>query len=108
MIAAGSLTKRVTLESPTNTPDPYGEQGQTWGAVAEVWAGIDPVSGREVELAKSYAPTVSHRVTIRYRPGVTSSMRVRYGPRLFFINGVIDPHEAHEHLILFCTEGGAE
>ena len=106
MIAAGTLTKRVTLEASTNTPDPYGEPGQTWGPVATVWAGIDPVSGREIELAKSYAPTVTLRVTIRYRPGGTPSMRVRYGDRLFYVNGVIDPHEAHEHLVLYCTEGG--
>jgi SPP1 family predicted phage head-tail adaptor len=44
-------------------------------------------------------------VTIRYRPGVTSAMRVRYQGRKFNILTVLDVEMAHVALELTCAEG---
>lgn len=107
MIEAGRLNKRVTLERATSTTNEYGEHVETWQPVGTVWAGIEPVSGREVELAKSFSASVSHKVTIRYQPGLDSTVRVNYGGRVFSVDAVLDEREAHEKLTLYCTEQGA-
>ena len=48
---------------------------------------------------------LTHKVTIRYRPGVLAAMRMLYGGRVFNIGSVIEPQMAHVSLELTCGEG---
>ena len=46
------------------------------------------------------------RVTIRYREGIKSKMRVAIGSRILEIVSVIDVDERHRQLDLLCEERG--
>ena len=57
----------------------------------------------QVEASKLEA-VVTHKVTIPYRSGVTSDMRIKHGSRYFYPASVIDVGERHIDLELMCEE----
>lgn len=104
-IQAGRLRHRITINKPVpGTPDSYGGVQNTWQSVGTFWASIESLSGREFEVAKSYAATVSHRIVMRYAPGILPTYQVIYGTRIFNVNGVLNVEERNRQLTLFCTE----
>ncbi len=104
-IASGALRHRVILQAPQETADGGGGASVTWTDVAVVWAEIAPLRGTERLRAGQLEAALTHRVTIRYRAGVTPEMRVAFGNRLFNIRAVIDPGERRRRLDLLCEEG---
>ena len=79
----------------------------SWADTATVWARIEPLSGRERLAAQRIEDTVTHRVTIRYRSGVSARQRIAFGVRVFNIRAVLDVDERNEWLELLCEEGVA-
>jgi len=103
---AGRLNKRVWIQEPVwSAASASGEKTVSrWDNVAEVWASIEPLSGREYWAAAQAQSSVTHRVTIRYREGINQTMRVLFGTRELYIESIIDPREAHRFLELVCVE----
>ncbi|MDB4952079.1 MAG: head-tail adaptor [Gemmatimonadetes bacterium] len=106
-INPGDLRQRVTLQSKVRTPDGGGGGAEAWVDGKTVWAEVMPLDGRELVQAMQVHPSVSHRVTIRYRAGVSSAMRALYAGRVLDIRSVVDRDERHEALQLLCVEGDA-
>lgn len=108
MIDAGKLRHRVLLQSYTGAVDDYGDplysDDDHWTTEATVWAAIDPVSGKEFYAAEQAQSSVSHKIRLRYRQGVSAAWRVLYGSRVFRILSVIDWEERHESLLLMVQE----
>ncbi|MFZ5816298.1 MAG: phage head closure protein [Bacillota bacterium] len=104
MTTAGKLRHRVTLQDNQAPRDSYGAEADNWVDVATVWASVEPLRGREFFAAQQVNSEVSARVRIRYRAGVNSAMRVRFGDRIFDIISVIDPEERHQELQLMVRE----
>lgn len=102
---AGQLRKRVIIQQRSQTQDDYGQPLQTWTDVATVYAGIEPLNGRELLAAQAVNSEVSHNVTMRYRTGITPAMRLNYQGRLFNIHTILDENERHRMLTLQCSEG---
>lgn len=100
----GKLRHAIELQQEQRTPDGGGGFVRTWQTVARVRAAVEPLTGSERWRAEQVQANVSHRVTIRYRPGITTDMRVKFGARVFLITAVIDPEERHRELQLLCTE----
>jgi SPP1 family predicted phage head-tail adaptor len=100
----GALRHRVTLESVVRLADGGGGAHVSWVPVAEIWAGITPVTGSEVVAGEAVAGRVSHEVVIRHRGGVEPAMRFRYGARLFEIAAVMDRDERRRLLRCLCRE----
>jgi len=104
-----AMRHRITLQSPSAELDATG-QPASWNDVATVWAAVEPLRGREYFAAQQVNAETTTRIRIRYRAGVTSAMRGRYGSRTYDIVSVIDVDERHVELQLMCTErkgGGA-
>ena len=108
-IAAGKLNQRVELQSATYTQDDRGEPIADWDTYATVWAEIEPLQPRQAEVARSYADSITHTITIRYTDDFLPTHRILQGTRVFAINGVINVKEADTELTIFATEviGGA-
>lgn len=102
---AGKLDRRITIQQRSTSKDTFGQESVTWSDRLSCWAKIEPLSGRELELGQAVASEVSHRVTVLYRAGITSAMRVLYQGRYFDIHGVLDVETAHVVLELLCGEG---
>jgi SPP1 family predicted phage head-tail adaptor len=102
---AGKLRHKVTLEQLDTGQDSAGAVERSWSDFArDIWASVEPLSGREYFQAQQVASETSVRVRIRYRSGVLPTMRVVYGDRRFEILAVIDPEERHRELQLMCSE----
>lgn len=104
---AGQLTQRVTLQQRVTTTNAIGETVSTWADVATVWAGAEPLRGRELFAASQAQSSVSVRLTIRWRAGVDAGMRVVWRGEPYAIEGEpIDVDGRREWLELMCSKGG--
>ena len=101
---AGRLRHRVAIEQEGRAGDGGGGAAQSWTTFATISAAVVPLSGREAELAAQVGSVVSHRVEIRYRAGVTSKMRVKFGSRVLNIRAVLNIEERNRELHLMCEE----
>jgi SPP1 family predicted phage head-tail adaptor len=103
-VNAGKLRHRFRLEEGTRAPGAGGGGVTTWTEVVTVWANVVPLTGVERIAAMQAAAALTHRVEIRYRPGITAKHRGVYAGRVFEIRAVIDVDEAHDEMHLLCEE----
>lgn len=103
---AGDLRHLVTLQSSVKVQNPTtGSITESWESAGEVYASIAPLSAREFIAAQAVQSKVSTRITIRYRSGVTATMRVVYAERTYRIEGVLpDVKSGREWLTLPCSD----
>lgn len=100
----GNLDRRITIQAPTRSRNSLGEEVQSWSDTAEVWAEVKPLTGRELFQAQQVVEQATHQVTIRYRAGITSDMRVvRDGGGILNI-AFAQEINRREYLQLLCTE----
>lgn len=101
------LRHRVTIQKPVITKDGSGGVVTSWeniSGIHEVWAAIEPLTGQQYFAAKQVMSEVSHRVTMRYLPGVLPTMRLLFSGRYFSIVSVINPDEKNRYLVLMVSE----
>lgn len=101
---AGRLRHRVTIQSVTTNTDSYGQPIESWSTFAEVWAAVEPLTGREYFQAQQLQAEVTYRVRIRYLTGVLPTMRVLHDSRTFEVQAVINLDERNRELHLMCRE----
>lgn len=101
---AGTLRKRVELQTPTERRNEYGEPEFIWNTSATRWVGIESVDGRESFENNKVGGMVTHKITMRYESGVTPKMRFLFGSRVFNIGSVINMNERNKELLCLCKE----
>jgi len=106
MLKSGTLRHRCTLQRKQQTQNPQtGAMVTTWVTEATVWAAVEPLSAREFVAAQAVQANVSVRITVRYRPGITSAMRLLHDGKVYGITGVLaDKDSGREYLTLPCAE----
>jgi SPP1 family predicted phage head-tail adaptor len=101
------MNKRLRLQSPARTGDGQGGCVESWADVAEVWAELVPLKGYERMQAMQLESPITHRVTMRWRRGVTNAQRLLYGDRVFNIKEALNLDEQDAFLQLLCVETAA-
>lgn len=106
---AGSLRRKVTIETPTEAQNALGEPIKSWATfAANVPADIAPYNGSERLIAQQVNSQLNTRMTIRYLAGVTTRMRVIYasatGTRTFQIENIENIDERNKQMTLECVE----
>jgi SPP1 family predicted phage head-tail adaptor len=88
-VKPGDLPHRITLEVQPAELDrnSLGEPVDSWSAWREVWANVEEAGSRELLLAQQVNPELTHRITIRWRAGVTAEMRVNWRGRIINLDG---------------------
>jgi SPP1 family predicted phage head-tail adaptor len=108
-ILSARLRHRLTLQSKTLTKSPItGAVITSWQTVDEIPAEVAPLSAREYLVGQQVDSKITTRITIRYRPDVTSDMRLVdvQGNHTYQIEGVLgDVKSGIEYLTLPCSEG---
>ncbi len=105
MLAAGSLRERITIQTKSVTRSAIGEEVVSWSDVATVPAKVEPIRGHEFFAAAQMQDASDHRVTIRYRAGVTREMRIVWRGAPLDIVSVIDVNARREGLEMMCLSG---
>lgn len=100
---AGALRHRVTIQERIEC-DNDGASEAFYRDVMEVWAAIEPLSGRESFLAQQAQSQVSHRIRIRYLKWLTAKHRFLLGDRKFNIDGLRNADERKVYIECDCTE----
>jgi|GEM_PF-1065484 len=106
---AGTLNKRITVESLEVGKDSKGGMVDAWTALPgmPVWAGIKNLSGNERAITSSGGDTKEARseFTMRYRADVTEQCRIVYKGKFFNIKHLNNFNEENRMLILTCDTG---
>jgi SPP1 family predicted phage head-tail adaptor len=113
---AGRLRHKVTLQRRVETTNAIGETVWYYADVAEIFAHIEPLSGKEYFGAQQVQSDVTTRVRVRYRTGLQPTMRLVHvreagSPTLFDyydIQSIIQPHTDRRELQLMCIRRDAE
>lgn len=100
----GRLRHLITVQEAVETTNSVGEVAETWTELDQVWAAIEPISGREFQAVQQIAAETTHKVTIRFLEGVTAKHRVLFGSRVFDILAVRDVEELGRFMDLLCRE----
>ena len=84
-IDPGALDRRLVLQAPVETADGAGGVVRSHEAAATLWASVEPVAARGEVAAGHSGATVTHRIVLRFRDGITTRHRLRDGARVFRI-----------------------
>ncbi|MDY4478583.1 MAG: phage head closure protein [[Pasteurella] aerogenes] len=109
MIKAGKYNKVITIQQRNYEKEKLHNYGKSnretiWEDVITTHASVEPIQGREYFSGPFQMGENIIRIRIRYLPGITRKMRVKYGERLLDIYSVIDSKESHRELQLMCKE----
>lgn len=103
------LRHRVTLQEPALTTDNAGGYTRTWDDVADLWAEVSPLEAQSFSQERlqdlHLQSRVTHRVTLRYREGVTADMRLVFEERVLVIRAIVNARELGEALVILAEEG---
>jgi len=102
----GARSRRFVLEVPRESPDGFGGVVRSFTAGPQLWGALEMLSGSERWRAARPEQAVTHRVTLRYRPGVTAAMRLTSGLRRFAIRAASDPDGSRRELVCLVEEIG--
>lgn len=87
---AGPLRHRVQIQSTVRAITSAGGRSETWSTDRTTWASIDPISGRELFSEGAVQADITHRIRLRYSPGLSVRHRIKFGTRIFNIKQAIN------------------
>jgi SPP1 family predicted phage head-tail adaptor len=103
MIDPGKLRERVTVQQSSASRNSLGEAVLSWSDFATVWASVEGVSAREALAAGQQDTTITHRVRLRYLPGLTQRDRFSWRSRTLNIVSLLEYDNRAEHVAI-CEE----
>ncbi len=103
-LPVGELRARLVLEGPVETPDRAGGVTRSWTPLASVWGDVATLNAQQRLEADQIGQTVTHRLTLRWRAGLSTKQRLRRGSQIFLIRGVQDPDDRRRRLVCNCEE----
>lgn len=98
MIRPGDLRERITVQIASGSTNALGETVLSWSDSTAVWASVEGVSARESLAAGRQETTITHRLRMRYLPGLTQQMRIAWRGRTLEIVSLLehDSRTVHE------------
>ena len=103
-IPIGARSRRFVLELPLDRPDGFGGVIRSHAPGPQIWGAIEMLSGTERVRADRPEQSLTHRITLRYRDGVTGAMRLTSGLRRFAIRAASDPDGSKRDLVCLVEE----
>lgn len=105
MVGAGRLNKKITIQRATATRDAAGAEVRTWATLQYAWAAIEPLSGRETEIAHAIEATRTHKILLRTIDGaIKSSDRILYCSKIYEITSPIIADISGEFVTVYVSE----
>lgn len=100
MINSGAMRERVTIQKPVEQQSSFGETTLTWVDEATVYASIMGVRASDYFAAQQAGAIVTHRVRIRFFPGLNHQHRLLWRGRVMEISSVLERDTRSIHEIL--------
>lgn len=90
---AGKLRHRVNIQEPTEVVGAIGGITHTYETVAQRWASVEPLTGRELWQAQSMNTRTTTRIRLRYYADLTPQHRIVHGDVTYELLSVVSPEE---------------
>lgn len=87
---AGTLDRRIVIQTFTETQDAAGQPIATWATFATVWASRKDVRGNERFAAQQEIATRTATYRVRWLSGVTEEMRIVDAGTTYTVKGIAD------------------
>ena len=108
-MSAGEFRHRVAVQTNTPTKDSHGGEVDSWATTSTIWASVQTLTGRKLELARQ----IHAEATIEIRTRVCSdgsgafdiSNRLLFNSRIFEPVYVVNENERNIALRATCKEG---
>ena len=101
----GALRHRIEIQAHSGTTqNSFGEPVENWTRLLDADASVQPLRGLERYASQQTQSTADTKVTMRYRSGIDTQKRVKFGARIFDIESVINIDERNQTLELLCKE----
>jgi SPP1 family predicted phage head-tail adaptor len=100
----GARSRRFVLEMPLESPDGFGGIIRSYRQGPQLWGAMEMLSGSERVRADRPEQSLTHRITLRYREGVSGAMRLTCGLRRFAIRAASDPDGSRRDLVCLVEE----
>lgn len=100
----GRLRHQVNIALREDVPDGFTDLEATFTEVKDVWASLQPVSGATWVGSQQTGTQITHRIVIRFLPGITSDHEITCGSRRFRIRRVSDWEERGRWTLMDCEE----
>lgn len=102
---SGQLRKRLAFQTRSTTQDATGEPLDSWVTSFTVWGSVEDLNAKEALRDTAYTASITSKLTVRYRTGIVSGMRVTTGSRTFEVAAPpIDKTGRGVELELLCKE----
>ncbi len=104
----GRLRTRLHIEESVETRTDDGGVSSGWASIGTAWAWVRGLRGKELFSAQMINPLTTHKITMHYRAGIDSQLRLvdMTGSRIFNIESVVNVDERNRTLEMVCTEVG--
>lgn len=103
----GKLDQRVRLYRRIQVPDGGGGFADEWDFIAECWANVKALSGRERMMAEQLEAPRNYRVTVRRRAGLIEADRIVWRDRNLNVRFIADEGTRQQYLPIDCEMGVA-
>lgn len=101
----GRLDKKVTFCRYSEEENELKQlQQQLKTVIKNIWATVEPKSGREYIEANKERPELTYIITVRYREDITPDMFIQFKGKLFEIRAIRNIREKNEMLEITCVE----
>jgi len=104
---AGKLDQRISIKQATNTPDGIGGVTESWSELAEVWANVAPMAGREEDRQGAVRENRMYMITIRNRSDILNDMVIDWGGDRYNIRNIKQPPDRKMYLEIVAEYGVA-
>ena len=105
---AGLLRHCIYLQTYTETETGPYQTEKVWTTVASLRGKIEPIDGLITFDTMQINQKITHKITIRYHPGITSEHWLLFQNRRFRIRSVSNKNELNKMLVLLCEEAFPE
>lgn len=101
MIVSGLMRERVTILAPaTDEQSTLGAAVVPFVEAGTVWASVQGLSAREALQAQQANAIITHKIRIRFFPGITAQHRLSWRGRTMEIVSVMERETRSVHEIL--------
>ena len=102
----GELEHRLEILTDNSSTDSMGGRIPNWSTAVTIWGRITPLSGKQRSQLANIDSSISHEITIRYRPDLTfsSDMLIRYNGREFAIKSLYNIDEQNNYIKIMAVE----
>jgi len=100
VINSGAMRERVTIQKPVEQQSAFGETTLDWVDEAAVYASVMGVRASDYFAAQQAGVLVTHRIRIRFFPGITHQHRLIWRGRVMEISSVLEREARSIHEIL--------